>query len=81
MNQDENKESIKETFNVSSENREIISAKSYSKVKLAIAIISTILILAATTTLLIGYFKFDWFKKEIFQSLRCIKLMQISQER
>ena len=67
MNQDEITESIKETFNVSSENREIISAKSYSKVKLAIAIISTILILAAKTTLLIGYFKFDLFKIEIYK--------------
>ena len=44
MNQEENTESIKETFNVSSENREIIPAKSYSKVKLTIAIISTILV-------------------------------------
>ena len=42
MNQDENIQNIKETFNVSSENREIIPAKSYSKVKLIIAIISTI---------------------------------------
>ena len=67
MNQEENTESIKETFNVSSENREIIPAKSYSKVKLTIAIISTILVLAGTTTLLIGYFKFDWFKKEIYK--------------
>ena len=67
MNQDENTENIKETFNVSSDNREIVPAKSYSKVKLTIAIISTILILAATTTLLIGYFKFDWFKKEIYK--------------
>jgi len=67
MNQEENTESIKETFNVSSENREIIPAKSYSKVKFSIAIISTILVLAATTTLLIGYFKFDWFKKEIYK--------------
>ena len=67
MNQDENTENIKETFNVSSDNREIVPAKSYSKVKLTIAIISTILVLAATTTLLIGYFKFDWFKKEIYK--------------
>ena len=67
MNQEENTESIKETFNVSSENREIIPAKNYSKVKLTIAIISTILVLAGTTTLLIGYFKFDWFKKEIYK--------------
>ena len=67
MNQDENTESIKETFNVSYESREILPAKANSKFKIAIAIISTILILAATTTLLIGYFKFDWFKKEIYK--------------
>ena len=42
-------------------------SKNNTKVKLAISIISTILILAAITTLLIGYFKFDWFKSEIYK--------------
>ncbi len=67
MNQDENTESIKETFNVSLENKEILPEKNHSKIKLTITIISTILILVAATTLLIGYFKFDWFKKEIYK--------------
>ena len=67
MNQDDTTESIKETFNVSLENREILPSKNNSKVKLTIAIISTVLILAAATTLLIGYFKFDWFKNEIYK--------------
>ena len=75
MNQDENAESIKETFNVSSENRKIIPAKSYSKVKLTIAIISTILVLAATTTLLI------YTLNSIGSKKKYIKLMQISQEK
>jgi hypothetical protein len=66
MNQDESKESIKETFNVSLDDREILPAKNNTKIKLAIAIISTVLVLAATTTLLISYFKFDWFKNEIY---------------
>ena len=65
MNKDDTTESIKETFNVSLENREILPSKNNSKVKLTIAIISTVLILAAATTLLIGYFKFDLFKNEI----------------
>ena len=42
-------------------------SKNNTKVKLAISIISTILILAAITTLLIGYFKFYWFKSEIYK--------------
>ena len=42
-------------------------SKNNTKVKLAISIISTILILAAITTLLIGYFKFDLFKSEIYK--------------
>ena len=32
-----------------------------------ISIESTILILAIATTLLIGYFKFDWFKNELYK--------------
>ena len=67
MNQDENTESIKETFNVSLESKEILPQKNHSKIKFTITIISTILILVAATTLLIGYFKFDWFKKEIYK--------------
>ena len=48
------------------ENREALTVKNNTKVKLTIAIISTILVLAATITLLIRYFKFYWFKKEIY---------------
>ena len=66
MNQEEDKESIKETFNVSFGDREILPVKNNTKIKLVIAIISTVLVLAAATTLLIGYFKLDWFKNEIY---------------
>ena len=66
MNQDEHKESIKETFNVSFEDKEILPAKKNTKVKIIIAIISTVLILAAIITLLIGHFKFNWFKNEVY---------------
>ena len=67
MIQDENSESFKETFNVSFESKEVIPSKANSKIKLAIAITSTIIILVAATTLIIGYFKFDWFKQEIYK--------------
>ena len=67
MNQDQNTESIKETFNASLENKKILPVKTNYKFTLTIAIISTVLLLAATTTLLIGYFKFDWFKSEIYK--------------
>ena len=67
MIQDENSESFKETFNVSFESKEVIPSKANSKIKLAIAITSTIIILVAVTTLIIGYFKFDWFKQEIYK--------------
>lgn len=67
MNQDEYKENIKETFNVSFEDQEIIPAKNNNKVKIIITIISIILILAVATTLLIGHFKFNWFKSEVYK--------------
>lgn len=67
MNQDEYKENIKETFNVSFEDQEILPAKNNNKVKIIITIISIILILAVATTLLIGYFKFNWFKSEVYK--------------
>ena len=59
----------------SSENKEIPPVKNNTKLKLIISIESTILILAIATTLLIGYFKFDWFKNDY------IKLMQMSEEK
>jgi hypothetical protein len=67
MNQDENTESIKETFNVSLESKEILPSKANTKIKITIAIVSSILVLAAITTLILGYLKFDWFKQEIYK--------------
>jgi len=43
---------------------EIFETKSSNKIKYAIAIISSTVVLAVVTTLLIGHFKFDWFKSE-----------------
>ena len=42
--------------------KEIIQPKSHKKLKIAIAIVASLAIIA-TTTLLVGYFKFDWFKE------------------
>ena len=44
---------------------EISQPKSHKKIKIAIAIAASLAIIA-TTTLLVGYFKFDWFKSEIY---------------
>ena len=44
---------------------EVIQPKSHKKIKVAIAVVTSIVIIA-TTTLLVGYFKFDWFKSEIY---------------
>ena len=44
---------------------EQIPTKSHKKLKIAIAIVTSLAIIA-TTTLLVGYFKFDWFKSEIY---------------
>ena len=44
---------------------EVPQPKSYKKLKIAIAITASLAIIA-TTTLLIGYFKFDWFKSEVY---------------
>ena len=49
------------------ENEEIIETKPSNKVKYAIAIVASTLVLAAITTLLIGHFKFDWFKSENYK--------------
>ena len=67
MNQDEYKENTKETFNVSFEDQEILQDKNNNKVKIIITIISIILILAVATTLLIGHFKFNQFKSEVYK--------------
>lgn len=44
---------------------EVVQPKSNKKIKIAIAI-ATSLAIVATTILLVGYFKFDWFKGEIY---------------
>ena len=46
--------------------KEIVAPKN-SKIKYAIAIIASTLIIAATTTLLIGHFKFNWFQSENYK--------------
>ena len=40
--------------------------KKNTKVKIIVAIISTVLILAVIITLLIGHFKFNWFKNDVY---------------
>ena len=67
MNQEETSETIKETFNVSLNESEILPKEKPGKLKYTIAIISTLVLLAAATTLLIGYFKFNWFQSEIYK--------------
>ena len=49
------------------ENEEIIDTKPNNKVKYAVAIVATTLVLASVMTLLIGHFKFNWFKGEIYK--------------
>ena len=44
---------------------EITQQKSHKKVKIAVAIVGS-LTLIAITTLLVGHFKFNWFKNEIY---------------
>ena len=46
---------------------EVFETKTSNKVKYTIAIIATTLVLAAATTLLIGHFKFDWFKSDNYK--------------
>ena len=45
---------------------EIVETKS-NKVKIAIALIASTLMVAVVTTLLIGHFKFDWFKSDEYR--------------
>jgi hypothetical protein len=46
---------------------EVVEIKASNKIKYAIAIISSTLVLAVVTTLLIGHFKFDWFKGDNYK--------------
>ena len=47
--------------------KEIVETKNSNKFKYIIGIIASTLILAAVTTLLIGHFKFDWFKGDNYK--------------
>ena len=44
---------------------ELILSKPHKKIKIALSIIAALAIIT-TTTLLVGYYKFDWFKDEIY---------------
>ena len=46
---------------------EVVETKPSNKVKYAIAIIASTLVLAAVTTLLIGHFKFEWFQSDNYK--------------
>ena len=67
MSQEDNTETFKETFNVSLKDNLVAQPKKSSKMKYFIGIISSVIVLAVTATLLLGYFKFNWFKSEIYQ--------------
>ena len=45
--------------------REIAQPKSHKKIKIAISVVASLAIIAITT-LLVGHFKFDWFKSEVY---------------
>ena len=47
--------------------QEVVETKSSNKIKYTIAIISSTLVIAAISTLLIGHFKFDWFKNDNYK--------------
>ena len=47
--------------------QEVVETKSSNKIKYTIAIISSILVIAAIMTLLIGHFKFNWFKSDNYK--------------
>ena len=56
---------LEEILNDEFVEKEITQTKSRKKIKIAISIIASMLIIA-TTTLLIGHFKFHWFENEIY---------------
>ena len=66
MNQEEDTQTMKESFNISFNESEILPTKKSNKLKYTIIIISSVIALAAAATLLVGYFKFNWFKDEIY---------------
>lgn len=66
MNQEEDTQTMKESFNIAFNESEILPTKKSNKLKYTIIIISSVIALAAAATLLVGYFKFNWFKDEIY---------------
>ena len=66
MEKYEDENSIKETFNVSLKESEILPQKKSHKLAIALSIIIAIALIAATV-LLVGYFKFNWFKNEMYK--------------
>ena len=66
MNQEEDTQTMKESFNITFNESEILPTKKSNKLKYTIIIISSVIALAAAATLLVGYFKFNWFKDEIY---------------
>lgn len=55
-----------EILNENFTEKEVIQPKNNKKIKIILAITGSILVIA-TTVLLFGYFKLDWFKKEIYK--------------
>ena len=45
--------------------REIVQPKNHKKIKIAVSVVASLAIIAITT-LLVGHFKFDWFKSEVY---------------
>ena len=66
MEKYEDENTIKETFNVSLKESDILPPKKSHKLIIAISI-TTALALIAATVLLVGHFKFNWFQGEIYK--------------
>ena len=66
MEKYEDENSIKETFNVSLKETEILPQKKSHKLAIALSIITGIALITASV-LLVGYFKFNWFKNEMYK--------------
>ena len=66
MEKYEDENSIKETFNVSLKETEILPQKKSHKLAIALSITTAIALIAASV-LLVGYFKFNWFKNEMYK--------------
>jgi len=66
MEKYEDENSIKETFNVSLKESEILPQKKSHKLAIALSITTAIALIAASV-LLVGYFKFNWFKNEMYK--------------